>query len=81
MENGMEYFIINQLEQDFEALADEHEIAAKNEHLWALGANDGDTSAMHEENAEAHRELAEMYRRMQAKVSQLIIDYCIDYRE
>jgi hypothetical protein len=36
---------------------------------------------MHEENAEAHRELAEMYRRMQAKVSQLIIDYGIDYKD
>jgi hypothetical protein len=81
MENGMEYFIINQLEQDFEALADEHEQTAKNEHLWALGANDSDTSAMHEENAEAHRELAKMYRRMQAKVSQLIIDYGIDYKD
>ncbi len=72
MENGMEYFIMNQLEQDFKALADEHEVAAKNEHLWALGSNDSDTSAMHEENAEAHRELAELYRRMSAKALTLI---------
>ncbi len=72
MENGMEYFILNQLEQDFEALADEHEQTARNEHLWALGAPDGDTSAMHEENAEAHRELAEMYRRMSQKTLTLI---------
>ena len=75
MENGMEYFIINQFEQDFEALADEHDVAAKNEHLWALGSPDGDTAAMHEENAEAHREIAELYRRMARKAFEIITKY------
>lgn len=75
MENGMEYFIIDQIEQDFEALADEHDIAARNEHLWALGSKDSDTAAMHEENAEAHREIAELYRRMSRKALELITKY------
>lgn len=44
-----------------EELIEEHKVAADNEHLWALGSQDDTESAMqHEENAEEHREFAEM---------------------
>lgn len=56
--------MIAQMEQDFEALAKEHEGAASNERIWAKGANDSETATMHEENAERHLLLARMYRRM-----------------
>lgn len=56
----MEAFI-NQLTLDFEALEDEHRIAARNEHLWALGSADSDTVQMHSENEELHKELAEFF--------------------
>lgn len=52
------------MEQDFEALAEEHEVAASNERLWAKGSTDAETAAMHEENARDHLLLARMYRRM-----------------
>ena len=53
-----------QMELDFESLAKEHEDTASNERLWAKGAEDAETAAMHEENAEMHLLLARMYRRM-----------------
>lgn len=56
--------LLNQMEQDFENLAKEHEVAASNERLWAKGADDSDTAQMHEANAEGHLLLARMYRRM-----------------
>lgn len=56
--------IMNQMEQDFEAMAVEHEEAAKNEYLWALGAPDAEQTKMHTENMEQHKLLARMYRRM-----------------
>ena len=56
--------LLNQMEQDFEELAKEHEVAASNERLWAKGSDDSETARMHEENAEGHLLLARMYRRM-----------------
>ena len=56
--------IINQMEQDFETLATEHEAAANNEYLWALGAPDAEQTKMHTDNMEQHKLLARMYRRM-----------------
>ena len=56
--------IINQMELDFEALVTEHEAAANNEYLWALGAPDAEQTKMHTENMEQHKLLARMYRRM-----------------
>jgi hypothetical protein len=52
------------MEQDFENLASEHEVAASNERIWAKGASDAETAAMHEGNAEGHLLLARMFRRM-----------------
>jgi hypothetical protein len=43
-----------------EELIEEHRITASNERLWAKGAPDGETAAMHEANAEEHMEFADM---------------------
>ena len=43
-----------------EELIEEHRVAASNERLWAKGAPDAESAAMHEENAEEHFEFAEM---------------------
>ena len=56
--------LMNQMEQDFEELAKEHEVAASNERLWAKGSSDSETAVLHEENASGHLLLARMYRRM-----------------
>ena len=56
--------LLAQMEQDFENLAKEHDGAADNEYIWALGASDAETTKMHTENMEQHRLLARMYRRM-----------------
>jgi hypothetical protein len=51
-----------QITIDFGVLADEHEGAAQNEHIWGLGAPDAETAEMHEENAETHAQLAEWFK-------------------
>lgn len=56
--------IMIQMEQDFEELAKEHDVAADNEYIWALGAPDAEQTKMHTENMEQHKLLARMYRRM-----------------
>lgn len=58
--------LIEQMEQDFEAMAEEHDAAADNEHLWALGTSYPHIAEMHEENEKRHRHLARMYRRMKS---------------
>lgn len=55
---------IIQITQDMNELAEEYEGAASNERLWAKGANDVETTKMHEENAEHAFLMAQMYRRM-----------------
>jgi predicted aconitase len=75
----MEEIIREWLKQDLEEMIKEHLGTADNIHIAALGTEDNEEAGMSEEFAEAHRELAEMYRRMAAKVDQLIIDYAIDY--
>lgn len=39
---------------------DDHLIAASNERIWALGSDNDEAAAMHEQNAEEHRNFAEM---------------------
>ena len=56
--------VYEQFVQDFEALEDEHRVAAKNEHIWSLGSTDPDDSHMHGENSEVHEALAEFYRKI-----------------
>ena len=67
--------LLNQMEQDFENLAEEHEVAASNERLWAKGAPDLETARMHEENASGHLLLARMYRRMQGDTLAFVETY------
>ena len=50
--------------QDFSECAEEYEGAASNERLWAKGAEDPETAAMHEENAEHCMMMAKLYRNM-----------------
>jgi hypothetical protein len=51
-----------QITIDFGVLADEHEGAAKNNHIWAMGTPREDYTEMYEEQADAHRQLAEWFR-------------------
>ena len=73
--------LMTQMEQDFLNLAEEHEGTAKNEHLWSLGAEDPEVAAMHEQNAEEHRALAEAYRRMSGHVLGFVETYFDDYAD
>lgn len=59
------------MEADLIMLADDREIAASNERLWAKGADTPEVAAMHEENAEMCLELAGVYRRMAEKARDL----------
>ena len=56
--------IVENIEQDFEALATEHETAANNELLWSLGSADEEDSKMHLANSRMHRMLAKLYLNM-----------------
>ena len=67
--------LMDQMEQDFENLTKEHEVAASNERLWAKGACDSETARMHEENASRHLLLARMYRRMQGDTLAFVETY------
>lgn len=54
--------LLAQITIDFGKLAEDHYAAARNEHLWALGARDNETAVMHEENSDDHRQLALLYK-------------------
>lgn len=58
--------------QDFEENAEEYDVAASNERLWAKGSPDAETAQMHEENAEHCVMMAKMYRNM-AKYPEAIL--------
>lgn len=70
---------VEQMEQDFEYMAKEHDIAAENEYIWAhwqqtAGA---ETTKMHLENMEQHKRLAKMYRRMKRDCCAFIEEYYV----
>lgn len=44
----------------YQGAVEDHFTAASNEHLWALGSDDEEMAAMHESNAEEHREFAKI---------------------
>ena len=67
--------LIEQMEQDFETMAKEHDIAVENEYIWSLGAPDAEQTKMHLENMEQHRHLARMYRRMKKNCLAFIETY------
>lgn len=52
------------IESDLIMLADDCEIAADNERLWAKGSDNPEEAKMHEEAATECAEVAEVYRRM-----------------
>jgi hypothetical protein len=68
---------VEQMEQDFEYMAKEHDIAVENEYIWALGAADAETTKMHLENMEQHKCLARMYRRMKQDCRAFIEAYYV----
>ena len=67
--------LMDQMELDFESLAEEHDAAAENERIWALGAKDADQCQMHTENMKQHRLLARMYRRMKGDTLAFVESY------
>ena len=50
--------------------AEEHLVAASNEHLWALGAPTGEASMLHEMNADEHRAFAMILQSMADKIEE-----------
>jgi hypothetical protein len=61
-----------QITQDMEELAEQYEVAASNERLWAKGSPDTETAQMHEENAEHASEMAKFYRYLATRALDLI---------
>ena len=61
-----------QLVQEFSELAEEYDVAASNERLWAKGSFDSETIQMHEENSEHCSMMANMYRKMAAHPETII---------
>ena len=57
-------FFIEQMEKDFEMLAEQHFAEAAQERLLARAATDVVTACMHTKNMELHNQLARMYDRM-----------------
>lgn len=66
---------LSHMEQDFETLAHEHNVAASNERLWAKGASHPETAELHEYNARRHLLLARMYLRMKDDALALVETY------
>ena len=64
-----------QMEQDFDALVQEHIAAANNEYLWALGSLNEEDTKMHEANVEHHKLLARMYLKMKEDILAFIETY------
>lgn len=67
--------ILTIIEQELRALAKEHDGTADNEYIWALGAPDAETTAMHTDNMAEHRKLAAMYRAMAENTINLLEEY------
>ena len=67
--------ILTILEQELRTLAEEHDGAADNEYIWALGAPDAESTAMHTDNMDEHRRLAAMYRAMAENAINLLEEF------
>ena len=61
-----------QINQDMEELAEQYEVAASNERLWAKGSSDAEAIRMHEENAEHNSEMAKFYHYLATRALDLI---------
>ena len=63
------------IESDLIMLADDCEIAADNERVWARGSDDPEEAQMHVDNAEELAEVAKVYRRMAKDARELYETY------
>ena len=67
--------IIEQIENDLNALAEEQLVAASNERLWAKGADDSEEAELHEQNADHYRRMSDFYRYLASRALDLIESY------
>lgn len=51
--------------------AEEHRIAASNEHMWALGSNDEEQTMLHEINAAENMDFADILTDMANKIEEV----------
>ena len=67
--------ILEILRTAFEEQAEEHRIAASNERIWAKGAPNAETAAMHEDNVNTNMHLADIYENMTKDVLNIVEKY------
>ena len=67
--------ILELLRDLFAEQADEHRIAASNERIWAKGAPNAETAAMHENNVLMNMQLADIYENMAEDVLNIVEKY------
>ena len=66
---------------ELEELAEEHRVAASNERLWAKGAPNAEAVEMHEDNAIANSQIADIYNKLAANVYSVVETYGDYYDE
>ena len=67
--------IIEQIETDLNALAEEQLVAASNERLWAKGADNSEEAELHEQNADHYCRMSDFYRYVASRALDLIESY------
>lgn len=67
--------ILEVLRDLFAEQAEEHRIAASNERIWAKGAPNAETAAMHEDNVDLNMQLADIYENMAKDVLNIVEKY------
>lgn len=67
--------IIEQIEHDLNALAEEQLVAASNERLWAKGADSAEEAELHEQTADHYRRMSDFYRYLASRALDLIESY------
>ena len=67
--------ILELLRDLFAEQAEEHRIAASNERIWAKGASNAETAAMHEDNVLMNMQLADIYENMAEDVLNIVEKY------
>ena len=67
--------MLTQINQDMRELADQYFGAASNERLWAKGANDSETTQMHEQNAIHNHTMGLFYQYLASRALDLVESY------
>ena len=67
--------ILELLRDLFAEQAEEHRVAASNERIWAKGAPNAETAAMHEDNVLMNMQLADIYENMAEDVLNIVEKY------